>query len=388
VEALRFLEDALAGSDGGRFRADDYISTGDNRKPYMNAFGPRLGLSYDLFGTGETVLFAGGGRFYDRTLFRNAAEETVLRDFALRTYLFSRDGAPRPDGQQTIAWDPSYLSREGLEGLIASDVAPGGELRVIRNDQRPPSSDQYSVGVRQRLGDWNASLTYSHIFSRNDIGYFPANRSAEFNDAGFLDFIAVPNYANIIASTDARATRFDAVYLTLDKPYTEADGWGVNIAYTYAEARQRGFLFNFDFPDVASQPYVPNAADETHRLVVSGIVDLPWGFKASTLATFASGQPFNVIDASDGFGRFLRIGHFGDPEPFTQVDVRLQRDFEVREGHRASVFVEALNVFNSENFGSYDGFIPPVPEENPNFGNPNGLAGPPRTVQFGLRYAF
>ncbi len=388
VEALRFLEDALAGSDGGRFRADDYISTGDNREPFMGAFGPRLGLSYDLFGTGETVLFAGGGRFYDRTLFRNAAEETVLRDFALRTFNFSQDGAPRPDGTPTIAWDPSYLSREGLDGLITDNIAPSAELRVIRNDQRPPSSDQYSIGIRQRLGDWNASLAYSHIFSRNDIGYYPANRSADFNPDGFLDVIAVPNYSTIVASTDERATRFDAIYLTLDKPYTEADGWGVNIAYTFAEARQRGFDFNFDFPNVGEQPYVPNAADETHRLVVSGIVDLPWGFKGSTLATFASGQPFRVTDASEGFGRFVRIGHFGDPEPFTQVDVRLQRDFEVREGHRASVFVEALNVFNNENFGGYDGFIPPTPEENPNFGTPNSLSGPPRTVQFGVRYAF
>lgn len=388
VEALRYLEDQLAGT-GSSFRADDYISTGDNRDPYMGAFGPRLGFSYDLFGTGDTILFGGAGRFYDRTLFRNAGEEALLREFELRTFYFSQDGSPRPDGQETIEWDPSYLSQEGLDGLIESGVAPEQELRVLLNDQRPPSSDQYSIGVRQRIGQFNTSLAYSYIEGRNDIAYFPANRVPGYNEDGFIDVIDVPNYGTVVASTDARATRFEAIYVTVDKPYTEESGWGLNIAYTLADAEERGFLFNFDQPDVANADFVPNAADETHRLVVSGMVDLLWGLRLSTLATFASGQPFNVVDNSAGDNpRDRVIGHFGDAEDFAQVDLRLQKEIDSFGDQTAIFFVEALNVFNEDNYGGYDGFIPAPPNVNENFGQPNRLAGPPRTVQFGFRYTF
>jgi len=387
IFALRELEATLATQGGNYFKADDYISTGENRSAFTGAFQPRIGFSYDVFEDGKTVVFGGFGRYYDRTLFRNAAEETIFRQFALREFFFSDDGLPR-NGRDTILWDSSYLSREGLEGLIASNVAPNGELRAFKNDQKPPRSDQFSVGIRQKIGEFNASLTYSHIRGTNDIAYSPANRSVDFNASGFLDFIPVTGFGQIVVSTDARETRFNAVYATIDKPYTEKSGWGINVAYTLAYAKQKGFLFNFDFPDVANANFEPNAADERHRLVVSGIVDLPFGLKLSTLSQFASGQPYFVIDASEGFGKNIRLGNFGNQSGFKQVDVRLQKEVSFGSDRKMTVFVEAINIFDAVNFGGRDGFIPPSPEVNANFGNPNSLTGLPRTVQFGARFDF
>lgn len=67
-------------------------------------------------------------------------------------------------------WDPSFLSEEGLNGLIATNVAPNGELRVFKNDQRPPRSDQFSFGIRQSIWEFNTSLAYSHIIGKHDNG--------------------------------------------------------------------------------------------------------------------------------------------------------------------------------------------------------------------------
>ena len=113
------------------------------------------------------MIFGGYGRFYDRTLFRNAAEESLFRQFTNRTFRFSEDGADR-NGQPTIEWDPSYLSREGLDGLIASGEAPNGELRVVRNDTEPPFTDQFSIGLRQRLGAGQTSISLVHQIGKNE----------------------------------------------------------------------------------------------------------------------------------------------------------------------------------------------------------------------------
>ena len=58
-------------------------------------------------------------------------------------------------------------------------------------------------------------------------------------------------------------------------------------------------------------------------------------------------------------------------------------------GARASVAFEGFNIFNSTNFGCYDGFIPAPPSTNAKFGTPScTVDGSSRRLQFGLRYVF
>lgn len=414
---LRELEqaiaaDAAAGAAEGRqpapdavdFRAEDFISTGSNRNPYKKAFQPRLGFSYDFNGDESTVLFGGWGRSFDRTLFRVAAEEAVLANFAQRVFFFSQDGLPR-FGQPTIQIDQlAGVNREALLALFGTGFDPGREIRVVNNNLKPPHSDQFSLGVRQRFTmfdtSFNASLTASRIESHDDIAFFPANRSLfDRDNNGVLDFIPTPrdqgNFGTVVAGVNGQETRFNALYFTLDKPYTKESGWGLGIAYTLSYAKQSGRTFNFDFINPEEAPFHPNAADERHRIIINGIVDLPWGLKFSTLTQLSSGQPFEVIDLSNGFGRNVVVDHSGDQPGFfgfKQVDVRLQKDFKLslfQGGQTLSVFVEAINLFDATNIGGRDGFIPfEGIQNNPNFGSPQGLAGPPRTIQFGAKVSF
>lgn len=389
VAALRALETTLSTQPGNFFRADDYISTGSNREAFKGAIQPRVGVSYDVNGDQRTVLFGGFGRYYDRTLFRNAAEESLYRQVAVQNFQFSRDGLPR-NGQPTILWNDSYLTAAGLDALIASRTDLNGELRVFKNDQEPPYTDQFSIGVRQRLGEWNTSLTFVRQFGKNEIGYFPANRNVLAQANGANTFIPVPGFGNVVASNDTNETRFMGIYVTAEKPYTRDSGWGATFAYTFSDAEAKGFLFNFDRPNVERDaPFVPNAADESHRIVASGIFDLPWGFQGSTLISYSSGAPFFVVDLRPGFERLARLGNFGGAQDFSQVDLRLTKRFEFIPGQELELIAEAFNVFNSENFGGYDGFIPIEGlQNNLNYGQPNSLGGPPRSFQVGVRYRF
>ena len=377
------------------FDVEDYISTGDNRKADKKQFQPRIGLSYDVFADQRTVFFAGYGRYYDRVLFRNAAEESLFRQFRRGNLQFSDDGLPR-DNRPTIQFDPAFLTPEGFAALLArldaDPTSPGrDELRLIPNDLKSPHTDQFSIGVRQRIGVLRTSLTYNFIRGKNQVGYAPLNRTVATNRDGFLDFIPLTNgFSNAVAAFNTRATKYHGVYITVDKPYSQASGWGGGIAYTHADSKERGFPFNFDFPNIGDRPFVPNSGNENHRLVVNGIVDLPWDVKLSGLATYASGAPFFVIDASQGFGaRDIEFpGNVGDVPHFLQIDLRAQKDFKLFGDHVFTLSAEVFNVLNRANFGGADGFIPRLPEINRNFGIPNGLSGPPRSFQFGAAYRF
>ena len=56
VAALQALSTTLSTQPGNFFNANDYISTGSNRKPFYGAVAPRIGFSYDVFGDQRTVL--------------------------------------------------------------------------------------------------------------------------------------------------------------------------------------------------------------------------------------------------------------------------------------------------------------------------------------------
>jgi hypothetical protein len=374
------------------FDVEDYISDGSNRKTDWNNFAPRIGFSYDVNADQRTVIFGGFGRYYDRTLFRSAAEETLLSQYRQGELLFSANGQPR-DGRPTILWNPNYLTPAGFAALLASLAAdptsPGtSELRAIPNDLNTPYTDQFSIGVRQRFGIFRTSLSFSHIIGRDQIGYAPLNRTQTTNGGGFYDYIPMINgFSNAVVAFNTRATRYDAVFLTVDKPYTRASGWGGGIAYTLAWSRERGTSFNFDYPNIGAQDFVPNAGNERHRVVVNGMVDLPWGFRLSGLMTYGSGLPFFVIDASTGFqpGK-IRLGYFDELPDFFQLDLRVQKTFSLFNHGEFTLSAEVFNLTNHDNFGGADGFT--CCGGNANFGKPNALAGPPRSFQIGAAFRF
>lgn len=379
---------------GGLVDGDSYFTDGNDRKPFKGAIQPRVGFSYDLLGNGKTVAFAGYGRYYDRSLYNDGLDERFRLQWGVRTFRFSVDGAPR-DGFPTIVWRPEYFSKAGLDGLIARGIAPNPEVFLIANDTKPPVSDELSLGLRQVLGRHRFAVTYTSVKSKNGFTYLFGTRRPDGTCC-----IPPANYSNVLISSDAKQAWYDAIYFTVDRPYTGSSRWGYSLAYTYGNARQNGGdLFSLDFPTVADYPVYPTSTDEEHRVVFSGIVGLPWDVKFSTLINLGSGLPYNIADASRGFGpnefRFRR--NEGRPEKesfiipnawaFRTVDLRLQKDFPIGE-HSVGVVAEVFNAFDYENYGDFNGFIAPVTgPPNQDFGKPNKLIEPGRRFQFGLNFA-
>jgi Carboxypeptidase regulatory-like domain/TonB dependent receptor-like, beta-barrel len=375
-----------------------YFTDGDDRPPFYGSWQPRLGFSYDITGKGQTVAFGGWGRYYDRVLYNSTLDERFRLQYAVRTFQFSRDGAIR-DGVQTIVWDPSYLSVAGLEGIIAQGRAPNPEVFLIANDTKPPVSDQWSLGARHSFKGIVTSVTYTGTRSRNLFTFIFGTRRPDGTCC-----LTVPGFANILMSDpEGRKAWFDGLYLQVDRPYSGSGKvkYGYSLTYTLGKSEQTGGdLFSLDFPRVSDYPRYPTGTDERHRLVMTGIFGLPYGFIASTFITLGSGTPYTIDDQSQGGGvnqrRLLRNG--GRPEQFAfifpdawayrSVDLQLEKGFHFGGAHVVSVIFQGFNIFSFDNFSGYQGFIPTLPATNPNFGRPSSLIDPGARLQFGVRYGF
>ena len=387
------------------FNIDDYVSTGSNRTSYQNMFQPRLGFSWDVTGEGKTVVFGGWGLYYDRVTLNDIYDEQYRHVYQQYTFCFTEDGT-QPDGCSVpaITWDPSYLSADGLAGLIASGQTPGPEVYLLANDTKPPRSIQWTLGLRQQLGQWVAGLTYANTRGANGLswGFGTLPEEAPFNDR-WGDSIPIPGYGLVLRSSDVRHTWYDGYFLTLDKPFDRDSNWGFNFAYTYSKAYQEGTLdegvaFSFDYVSPHDFYKFPANADERHRVVASGTLGLPWGFTTSGIITLGSGTPITYTDCTNGWD--VCVTHFNGARPDKQdfiipdawayrtVDLRLEWQAPpIAKALELTLIGEAFNVFNFDNYGCFDGWAGAPGEPNPNFLKPNCEYNT-RRYQVGARLSF
>ena len=390
------------------FVPDRYFTDGNDRDSPTDLIQPRLGFSFDFFDDERTVIFGGVGRYFDRVLYNEILDERFRLQWGVRRFQFSADGQPR-DGQPTIVWNDSYLSVEGLNALIAQGVAPNPEIFLIENDTRVPETIQASLGVRQRIGDdWLASLTFARNRSRHGFSYIFGNRNPDGFEGPLPDQdCCVPvsgGFGNILLATDEKQAWYNGVYVTLERAYSEASPWGMTMAYTYSEAEETGGdLFSLDYPLISDYPRHPTNADERHRIVMTGIVGLPWDVKFSTTLTLGSGTGYTITDASRGTGpgQIQYRYYTGRPEKhsfiipnafaYRSLDLRLEKSFAFGESQAFSLVGEVFNVFDYENYDPrrYNGNIP-APGQPPNeaFGRPEDLIEPGRRFQVGMTYSF
>lgn len=364
----------------------NYISTGNNRNGYKGAIQPRLGFSLDVSPSGDqsTTVFGGAGRYYDRTPFDWVSQEELHSLVPNYTFLFS------PGGSQagTIAWDPSYLTPAGLNGLLASGSAGfSSEIDVINNKTKPPHTDQFSLGVRQVMGDWTASLTFARVLGYDQFTWV-WNRLPL---PGFtLDIMPGSPYGVVLHNTDKK-TQSSSVLVSIDKPYTEASGWGVGVAYTYQRARQQGGdNYSLDYVDPAGYP--ADHVGEKQHLVLNGIVRGPWDTRLTGIFTYGSGLPYDYfanVPGCDYNCIFYKNGKYG--QKYLNLDLSIAKEFRWGESQALELRFDVMNVFNRDVDNGYinNQYNWGTTNPNPDFGRATS-ADPNQTRRFqiGARYTF
>ncbi|MBV6869170.1 TonB-dependent receptor [Xanthomonas euvesicatoria] len=385
------------------YNINDFISTGNNRKAFKNAWQPRLGASYDLFGDQAHVIYGGAGRAYDRNIFDYLALEQLNNSFKSYSYYFTSANNPACLGDPCTAWNPAYNSQDGLNTLTANSTGGGGrEVYLIDNNLKTPYSDQFSIGMRNMVPlwgqDWFTDVTLSRIESHDGFAFVRGNRlpDGSFFQPGTTSGVPTdgPNgYSAIVLGTNGVETRNNQLALQMEKPFDEESGWGLTVAYTYSDAkenRQFGEHYALDRERIQDYGWREAGGIPKNRLVVTGIYELPYEIKLSGKLSLASqtaryGQ--NCLAGNDQCEiiQFKPDGTLG----YKEFSIAANKEWDTGGGVKFNVRADILNVFNWVNYATFNGDTGTLQDLNTAYGTPTGvLASPMRTFRlaFGLNW--
>ncbi|KGI79126.1 TonB-dependent receptor [Oleiagrimonas soli] len=402
----------------GGINVADYISNGHNRSAYKGEWQPRLGFSYDVNADQAHVIHGGAGRSYDRDLYNYLQLEVTKSALPQFTYYFQdpNSGLCYQGKTPCVPFDPSYLTSLSSVQSLASASNTGTEVDLLNNKLKAPYSDQFSLGMANRVGDWQTDATVTRVLSHDGFAFTLGNRYPDgtfFKDGGQPWNNGVPGFGSLIVGNNGIETRTTQVLLSANKPYTKQSHWGVTLAYTYTDAKQNRDInehYSFDYATINDYPFIVSNAASKHRFVATGVVDGPWGLVFSAKLTLATPIPFNsnVCYATtndpttqqyfpngskcsaygttpEGNGRFLVGGKvFG----YRDVDFQATKNFSIHGMDFYGRF-DLLNVFNFKNLNSTLFPNSTVGSIGPVTYNPTGdITFVPRTIKFEVGMKF
>jgi len=381
---------------------NDYISTGNNRSAQDDAFAPRLGFSYDLGGDQRHVIFGGAGRAYDRTLYDYLQLEQTKFALAQAEVRFNVPDHPcLVNGSNCVDFDPAYTQDIGNLQALLNGMA--GEVNLMNNELKVPYSDQFSLGMRNGIGDWNTSVAVSYIESKDGFVFTLGNRRTDgsfWQNRGQPWGNSPPGLAGVLLIGDnGIETRATQVLLSAEKPFTQESRWGATFAYTWTDATHNRDTFeHYAFEQVSIQeyPFIMSNAASKHRIVGTGSWAGPWGLTLAGKLTLATPVGRNITSCLpdpyvfDNGAPCTAIGYSAESTlGYKSLDLQVTKDFEVGDVAALYLRLDALNVTNEHNLVDFtdttgtDGLV------NGGDYNPIGnITGVPRTLRmtFGVKF--
>jgi outer membrane receptor protein involved in Fe transport len=382
----------------GGININNYISNGHNRHADTGEFQPRLGFSFDFNGDQRHVMFGGYGRSYDRDLYDYLQVEVTKAALPEYTVNFPNANATAANGcfgTPCVPWNPNYLNGlANLQSVVASSNI-GAEVDALPNNLKTPYSDQFSLGIRNTVGDWNTSAAVARILSKNGFVFTLGNR---FPDGSF--FInggqpwnnGVPGFGSLIIGSNGIETKTTQILLSAEKPFTQESHWGATLAYTYTDAVQNRDItqhYAFDEETIHQYPFISSNAVARHRIVGTGSYGAPLGFIVAAKLTLATPIP---VDDLACYGLTYATGSGCTPISATPknffgyrtIDLEITKNFNIASFASAYVRLDAINVFNYHNYSNTitnwgtNGVANPNPVPYDRTGN---ISGVPRTLK-------
>ena len=448
--------------------------------PSWTEFQPRVGFAYDPTGAGRTVIRGGYGIFYDQvfqnltlfsqqqalptifqTLFILTNTDVGVGDPFLRTFRFGVDPLPAPPASAT-----------------GTDLAVGAFGRINDPDMQDPYVQKFSIGFETSL---NRATTLSSDFVHTLGLHEPRVQviNPQIRERCDPAFGITPDPAVCVRGTVTRlldrafvdaglgANRLGQINMIGTTNRSLFDSWTTTLrrrtrnmlfsaSYVLANSRSWGGqpVASYSGNGVATTPdnqfkpeeFGPTRIDERHRIVLSGVFDLPGGFQLAPIMQLASARPFSLNTGIDIDGDGLvandrvcegvtpqqifaargssaailalnrpgcrqvqvnsqREGFITDAAGnvvetrsgrYFNVDLRATKEFRLGERFRLKGYADFYNLFNTDNlsFSSRLGntaatagtlFLQPNSLYGPGFGPP---VGRPLTLQLGARLDF
>ena len=345
---------------------NNYVSNGHNRSAYTGEFQPRLGFSYDIAADQRHVIFGGAGRAYDRDLYDYLQLEQTKIALAEPTVRFNVPDHPCPIAPPgCVAWDSKYLN--GVSNLQALVAGAAGEVDLLNNNLKVPYSDQFSLGIRNRVGQWNTSVAVARIISKDGFVFTLGNRRPDGSFWGPgpsqpWDYHPPGLAGNLIIGNNGIETRNTQLLLSAEKPFTQESHWSATIAYTFTSASQNrdiGEHYAFDEVSIAQYPFILSNAASKHRVVATGSFGAPWGFVIAGKMTVATPIPkndmscFNNGTATPQGGGCSPVAYTAPGLGYRSFDMQVTKNFNIQDVSTLYLRFDVLNVFNVKNYIDY-----------------------------------
>ncbi len=368
----------------------------------VNNFGPRIGLAWDPANNGVMNIHAAWGMFYDNM--------RTLQNFGELTW---------PQAKQIIISRPSFpdpLGGKSRESFITT-AAPN--VTVESNDTVNPYAHQFNLGVSRTITRdiaVTADVSITNRYSDRDV--VDPNLPDQTTKAKVYPQFARVNVWNSTANNSYRA-----LLLKVDKRMSNR--YQFLASYTLSKAMDTSStnLLADRYGFYSIERY--GAADRRHRLVTSGIVQLPAGLQFSAIADFRSSLRFNPttsldlnadgytgdlpagilpgtgcrdmnLDAANTFRRSRGLTEVTtvDCPGFANVDLRLSKTFRIGTA-RAEFIAQLFNIFDRDNFNTPNANLGggnDTVSGRPLFGTSTSLLAninaPSRQAEFAVRLQF
>jgi hypothetical protein len=265
-----------------------------------------------------------------------------------------------------------------------------------------PYSDQFSVGMRNKIADWNTSAAISYIESKDGFVFTLGNRRPDGSFWGPVPWggpaqpwlYPPPGLnGNLIIGSNGIETRATQILLSAEKPFTEESKWGATLAYTHTSASQNRDInehYSFDEANIKQYPFVTSNAAPEHRFVGTFSYLLPWDIMTGAKLTLATPVPGNAITCYNTGGVAFptgspctAVGLTPSGGGYQSLDIQITKRFNFFDKAGAYLRLDLLNVTNHDNLVDYqykstrgDGIFNEV-----RF-NPNGnITGTPFTMK-------
>jgi hypothetical protein len=412
---------------GGKSFSYDFPGDGNN-------FAPRLALAFDPKGDGRTSVHGAYGIFFDNEIVSIGSITDEIRGGTdgVRT-LVARFPSPVVLG----AWRaPGHRLPESSALALLGGSYPS---LVISPDPglETPYSHQGAVGFDQALGsDFALSVNGMYVRGKHQVGTVDFNpvvpalgAGRRPNDVGGV----AGTSASILQYTDFGETWYKGLTVSLSKRMSHR--YEFLLAYTLGKAEDNSTDFQSAFipqdngrgrdpQDPTGVPVGfdgdlergPAINDQRHRFVFSGLVQMPWDLRLSTIVTAASGRPYNVLAGADlngdgdggaipgpdrarrnpaDAGSSLARNTENLPSTFT-VDLRLSKRFRFGARGGLELIAEAFNLLDRVNYSDVNnlfgtGAFPDQPQRDGQGRVTYGTftaAQPPRQIQLAAKVSF
>jgi carboxypeptidase family protein len=305
---------------------------------------PRLGIAWDIFGKGETVIRAMGGIYHAPRIGGGTGGAGA-----------SSLGA-NPPQQRTFT--VNFGNIDQIPSLLPGALNFPTTLRALEVDSKTPTVYNFQLGVQQDIG-FKTVLEVSYVGSLARHLGEQRNINGVPDGARFVDCRIVPaalcrpqnrdpltaanpknndflrpfrGYADIQQNTWGGTSNYNSLQVQANRRY--ASGFQYGVAYTYSKSFDYA---NDDTSDVNnSRPYkafnyAPSDFDQTHILTVNYIYDVPglsrksnnrfvraafdnWQISGTT--SYVSGKPKNLTTTFNAGTATITAGQTCPPGSF------------------------------------------------------------------------